>query len=213
MTARRNEARFALCAALATFVSCAPTRSSIPPADRVEVPFELVESSPVETRLRHPQLAQAKDVWPTMIQQATVSLEFAEFYASNAPGSALERIIEAIESAAERGVRVRFLSEEKFYKTYPETLDRLASHRGIEVRRYPTAQLSGGVMHAKYFIVDGEEAFLGSQNFDWRCLEHIPVLGGPVAIPAVVGTLSDVYQTDWALAGCSPRVGRGLGPP
>ncbi len=205
MTAMRNGARFALCAALATLVSCAPARSSIPPADRVEVPFELVESGPVETRLRHPQLAQAKDVWWTMIQRSAVSLDFAEFYASNAPGSALERIIEAIESAADRGVRVRFLSEEKFYKTYPETLDRLAAHRGIEVRRYPTAQLSGGVMHAKYFIVDGKEAFLGSQNFDWRSLEHIQELGARVQIPAVVGTLSDVYQTDWALAGGAPR--------
>src|SRR5260370_34009722 len=166
MTARRNEARFALCAALATFVSCAPTRSSIPPADRVEVPFELVESSPVETRLRHPQLAQAKDVWWTMIQRATVSLDFAEFYASNTPGSALERIIEAIESAADRGVRVRFLSEEKFYKTYPETLDRLAAHRGIEMRRYPTAQLSRSVRLATHFLARRKHAIVCTANFN-----------------------------------------------
>src|SRR6202158_4240239 len=138
--AMRNGARFALCAALATFVSCAPARSSMPPADRVEVPFELVESSPVETRLRHPQLAQAKDVWWTMIQRFAVSLDFAKFCASNAPGSALERIIEAIEAAAERGVRVRFLSEEKFYKTYPETLDRLPGPRGIDGGGSPHGQ-------------------------------------------------------------------------
>lgn len=208
MTARRNGARFALYAAVAILVACAPTRSSLPPADRVEVPFELVETSPVETRLHHPELAQAKDVWWAMIQRSAVSLDFAEFYASNAPGSSLERIVQAIESAADRGVKVRFLSEENFYKTYPETLDRLAAHRGIEVRRYPTAQLSGGVMHAKYFIVDGKQAFLGSQNFDWRSLEHIQELGARVAIPAVVGALSDVYETDWALAGGSPRDAR-----
>jgi phosphatidylserine/phosphatidylglycerophosphate/cardiolipin synthase-like enzyme len=193
---------------LAAFASCAPARSSTPSASRGEVLFELVESSPLETRLLHPQLAQAKDVWWTMIQQAAVSLDFAEFYASNAPGSALERIIEGIESAAKRGVKVRFLSEEKFYQTYPETLDRLGTVRGIEVRRYPTAQLSGGVMHAKYFIVDGKQAFLGSQNFDWRSLEHIQELGARVQIPAVVGALSDVYETDWALAGGGPRDSR-----
>src|SRR5258708_15813374 len=95
MTATRNEARFALCAALATLVSGAPARSSIPPADRVEVPFELVQSSPVETRLRHPQLAQAKDVWGTMIHCSTVSLDFPYLYAINAHGRALDRIIEA----------------------------------------------------------------------------------------------------------------------
>jgi hypothetical protein len=29
-----------------------------------------------------------------------------------------------------------------------------------------------GVLHAKYFVVDGREAYLGSQNFDWRALAH-----------------------------------------
>ena len=37
--------------------------------------------------------------------------------------------------------------------------------------------VAGGVQHAKFFIVDGEEVFLGSQNFDWRALKHIHELG------------------------------------
>ncbi len=192
-------------AVLAAFLSCAPTRGAAPSGGRGDLPIELVESSPVETSLNHPEMPQAKDVWMQMIQRSSSSLDFAEFYASSAPGTALERIVEAIESAAARGVRVRFLSEEKFYKTYPETLDRLAARRGIQVRRYPTAQLSRGVMHAKYFIVDAKQAYLGSQNFDWRSLEHIQELGARVEIQPVVDALSDVFETDWALAGGAPR--------
>lgn len=166
---------------------------------------ELVETSPVETALKHPDLPEAKDVWPAMIGAASKSLDFAEFYASNQSGSRLERVIEAIEAAADRGVRVRFLSEKRFSQTYPETLDRLGRRKGIEVRLYPGAELAGGVLHAKYFIVDGREAYVGSQNFDWRSLEHIQELGVRVQVQSVVDALADVFDTDWALAGGAVR--------
>lgn len=168
---------------------------------------QLVETAPVETVLNHPDIPDAKDVWPALIAGATKSLDFAEFYASNAPGSSLERVVQAVEAAAARGVRVRFLAEEKFYKTYPETLDRLASRPGIQVRRYPGGKLSAGgdgILHAKYFLVDGgREAYLGSQNFDWRSLEHIQELGVALRQPDIARALADVFETDWALAGGS----------
>jgi phosphatidylserine/phosphatidylglycerophosphate/cardiolipin synthase-like enzyme len=101
-------------------------------------------------------------------------------------------------------VHVRLLAEEHFAKQYPETLERLAARRGIEVRRMDTAKSMGGVMHAKYFLVDGREAFLGSQNFDWRALEHIQELGLRVRVPEVVRALGAVFEQDWALAAGAP---------
>ncbi|MFQ5600816.1 MAG: phospholipase D-like domain-containing protein, partial [Candidatus Krumholzibacteriia bacterium] len=133
--------------------------------------------------------------------------------ASNAPDSRLETIVRAIEAAADRGVRVRFLAEEKFYRTYPRTLDRLARRSGIEVRRYDVAALAGGVLHAKYFIVDTREAFAGSQNFDWRALTHIQELGLRIRIPGVVRALTDVFETDWALAAGADPGFRASPPP
>jgi phosphatidylserine/phosphatidylglycerophosphate/cardiolipin synthase-like enzyme len=189
---------------LAAAVGCAARGlNAVPAVDGQEV--QLVETSPVETALRHPDLPESKDVWPAMIGAASKSLDFAEFYASNQSGSRLDQIIQEIEAAASRGVRVRFLAEKKFYRTYPETLDRLASRKGIEVRHYPGAELAGGVLHAKYFIVDGREAFLGSQNFDWRSLEHVQELGVRVQVQPVVDALADVFDTDWALAGGAAR--------
>ncbi len=175
------------------------------PATAVRAPagppdLELVESSPVETTLDHPEIPDARDVWPEMVNGATRTLDVAQFYVSNAPGSRLEPVIQAIEAAADRGVKVRLLAEEKFYKTYPETLERLAQRPDIEVRRLDTARSMGGVLHAKYFVVDGREAFLGSQNFDWRSLEHIQELGLRIRVPEVVRSLADVFERDWALA-------------
>jgi phosphatidylserine/phosphatidylglycerophosphate/cardiolipin synthase-like enzyme len=160
----------------------------------------LVESSPVETTLDHPEIPDAWQVWPEMVNGATRTLDVAQFYVSNAPGSRLETVIQAVEAAADRGVKVRVLVDEKFYKTYPETLERLAKRPGLEVRRVDMGKAMGGVLHAKYFVVDGREAFLGSQNFDWRSLEHIQELGLRIRVPEVVRSLADVFEQDWALA-------------
>ena len=74
--------------------------------------------------------------------------------------------------------------------------------------------VAGGILHAKYFVVDEREAFLGSQNFDWRALEHIQELGARVRIPAVVGALAAVFAHDWAIAaGAPPPGGRASAAP
>ena len=44
-------------------------------------------------------------------------------------------LLEHLFRAADRGVRVRFLAEKKFQVTYPETLERLAKKKGIEVEK------------------------------------------------------------------------------
>ncbi|XXF77197.1 phospholipase D-like domain-containing protein [Myxococcaceae bacterium GXIMD 01537] len=192
-----------LLAALLLPLACAPR--ALPLRDAASEPdLELVESSPVETTLDHPDIEDAKDVWPRMIAGATRTLDIAQFYVSTAPGSRLEPVLQAVEVAAARGVRVRVLAEEKFAKTYPETLARLGALPGIQVLRLDTAKSMGGVQHAKFFVVDGREAYLGSQNFDWRSLEHIQELGLRVRVPEVVRRLSAVFEQDWALASGTP---------
>jgi phosphatidylserine/phosphatidylglycerophosphate/cardiolipin synthase-like enzyme len=166
----------------------------------------------VETTLDNADVRDADAVWVEMIDGAARSLDFAEFYASEPEGEArtasrLGPVIEAVERAARRGVRVRFLADATFAKSYPHTLARLAKG-GIEVRRFDVAALMGGVLHAKYFVVDGEHAFVGSQNFDWRALTHIQEIGVRVRSREVARTLLDVFETDWALAGGAPAATR-----
>jgi phosphatidylserine/phosphatidylglycerophosphate/cardiolipin synthase-like enzyme len=181
-----------------------PTRAQEFPA------VQLVESWPVETTLDDPEIPDAPDVWLEMIGSAQQSLEFAEFYASNAPAEAreahpesemrLELVIQAVEAAAGRGVAVRFLAEKRFEGTYPETLARLAAVPGIEVRIFDVGTLMGGVLHAKYFVVDGREAYIGSQNFDWRSLAHIQELGLRIRNRALAAAVEELFDIDWRLA-------------
>jgi phosphatidylserine/phosphatidylglycerophosphate/cardiolipin synthase-like enzyme len=182
---------------LCSFLSISALSSSA----ATEPALQLVETFPVETEMDHPGIPDAYEVWLEMIRGANSTLDFAEFYASNEPDSRLEDVVQAVEDAARRGVAVRFLAERRFYETYPKTLDRLGERDGIEVRILDTRELMGGVHHAKYFIVDGREAFLGSQNFDWRALTHIQELGVRIREPQLSAALLRVFDMDWLLAG------------
>jgi len=194
-------------------VAPAPAAPSAEPTESAPLALELVESSPIETDLDHDDLRNADVVWLEMIRGAQRTIDIAEFYASGREGSRLELVVEEIERAADRGVAVRLLLEESFYDEYPGLPDRFAKHPRIEVVRFDVGAKMGGVLHAKYFVVDGREAFFGSQNFDWRALEHIQELGLRVRIPGVVQALAELFELDWRLAtGAPPSVRRGGAP-
>ena len=172
---------------------------------RATVGFALVESQPIETRLDRFDLADAAPTWVAMIDAAQQSLDFAEYYASEAePGwrehSRLTAVLAAVTRAVQRGVRVRFLTDAKMALQYPETLAALTA-AGVSVLRLDLQPVSGGVFHAKYFVVDGRDAFVGSQNFDWRSLGHTQELGVRLASRELSHQLLSLFEYDWALAG------------
>jgi phosphatidylserine/phosphatidylglycerophosphate/cardiolipin synthase-like enzyme len=160
----------------------------------------VVESFPEGTVLDHREVPDAGQVWPDMVKGAEWGLDVAAFYVSNREGSRLDPVVEAWEAAGARGVRVRLLADAGFYETYPATLDRLAAAPGVQVRLLDYRAISGGPLHAKYFVVDGRDAFVGSQNFDWRALEHIHEIGVHISVPGYVGALEEIFELDWERA-------------
>lgn len=184
----------ALAVALATVATGSPAARAESP------PLQLVVTWPVEVD-GGPDLPPADDVWRAMIDGARTRIDLAHFYASDAPGSRLGPVLEALERAAARGVAVRWLGEDSFYATYPEILDRLDAVDGIEVRRLRTGEILGGVLHTKILLVDGASACLGSQNFDWRSLEHIVELGVRIEDGPTVALYDQVFDADWRVAG------------
>jgi phosphatidylserine/phosphatidylglycerophosphate/cardiolipin synthase-like enzyme len=167
-----------------------------------EISMSLVESAPSETPLDHADVPNASGVWPQMIDAAKTSIDFAEFYASEADekhlaASKLTPVIVAIERAAARGVRVRFMADLVFVKTYPDTLERLRNAK-VDVKVVDYSKLGGGIIHAKYFVVDGADVFIGSQNFDWRALDHIQEMGVRVHSPSLARAAEEVFAIDWS---------------
>lgn len=161
---------------------------------------QLVQSVPAGLNLEDPELPFAKDVWLDMVKSARTRLDFAHFYVTNAPDTALETILQALEAAGRRGVKVRFLLSDtpRMLEQDPRTLARLKAIPNLELRLF---KLQGGILHAKYLIADGQAACIGSQNFDWRALEQIHELGLRTREAALVKPMQEIFEIDWGFAG------------
>ncbi|HOW27162.1 MAG TPA: phospholipase D-like domain-containing protein [Elusimicrobiota bacterium] len=169
---------------------------------RAEEPafIELVESVPVETTLDLENIRNTDVVWLDMIASATQTLNIGIFYLTSEPGEPLEAVLDGIRAAAERGVQVRLLIDSLLRKTYPEPLASLGLLKNINYREINFQEIGGGVMHAKYIIVDGKDVFLGSQNFDWRSIKHIQELGIRIKNEALAAQMTRLFERDWRAA-------------
>lgn len=160
--------------------------------------IEVALTTPIETDLSVPGVRDTVTVWLEMINSAKSTLDIEQFYLSDEKGHLLSPILQAIAEAATRGVTVRLLADGKFFKTYPESIRAIGNQPNSEARTIDFS-VYGGVQHAKFFIVDGKDAFIGSQNFDWRALEHIHEVGLRVTDEAVAANLAAVFEKDWAI--------------
>lgn len=188
---------------LCACVHTAPLPPATPPFPSGDATLEIVESAPIETSLDHADIPNADAVWLKMIEGATHSIDIAEFYVSDEKKTRLTPILEAVRSAVARKVTVRVLVEEKFYSKYPETISRLERY-GATVKRLSRFNERDGILHAKYFIVDGIDSFVGSQNFDWRALEHIQEVGVHVRSAAFAQQLVEIFENDWRYPEVAP---------
>lgn len=171
--------------------------------------FELVQSTPVETKLGLVELKSATDTWLSLAKNAKKSIDLEQFYISNTPAEVLEPILKEIEAAAARGVKVRALFSDAMQDSDPVSLKRLRDNPKIEVRIVSYREITGGIQHAKFWIVDEKIGFVGSQNLDWKALKHIQELGILFEDLELVSQLKQVFEIDWEIA----RTGKAPNPP
>ncbi|MBE3559844.1 MAG: hypothetical protein IMW89_11555 [Ktedonobacteraceae bacterium] len=104
-------------------------------------------------------------------------------------------IAQTLADAAQRGVQVRVIlpaprnGEKDDNKEGIDTIKR----GGVQVRE--DARL---YMHAKMMVVDGQRAFIGSQNISGASLDGNRELGIIVADRTVLATLQRTFQQDWS---------------
>jgi phospholipase D3/4 len=162
--------------------------------------IEFVESVPTETTLSSLYALETEQVWLDMINGAENNLELEMFYITNKKGEPLENILNAIKAATARGVKVKILAGKLMMQ---ETLGSISSLKGlenIETRYINFSKVGGGVQHAKFFIVDGKDVFVGSQNFDWRAIKHIHEFGVRIKSVRAAQTFQAVFNSDWSMA-------------
>src|SRR6267378_4422201 len=112
----------------------------------------LVQTTPLETHLHHPDMPQATEVWIEMIQGAKHSMDLGNMYLSSASGEAMEKILVELEVAAKRGVHLRLLLSKQMFGNDPKSLERVRAFPNTEVRALDLTP-TGGILHAKYWII------------------------------------------------------------
>lgn len=167
---------------------------------------EIVQSVPVETNLAVPGIRDTQQVWIEMLDAARRTIDIEQFYVESRPGEALEPVLEAVKSAASRGVRVRLLVDSNFFSKYPGEPRRLAGFRNIEVKVIDFSSI-GGVQHSKFFIVDGSVVFIGSANFDWLAMSHIHEVGVRLEDIKIARQLGAIFDRDWRAGRAVPAAG------
>lgn len=174
--------------------------------------FELVHTVALETTLTTPDLRGPATVWSEMFDAARREIVIGQFYVTSKQGEALEKVIGHLQAAGRRGIKIRFLMEEKG-KSISDlpTILRLQQIPNLEFRYLDFARLSpSGIIHAKYFVVDGLAAFVGSQNFDWRSFSQIHETGLRITDAGIVKQLQQIFEHDWQ---AQSLIARGLPVP
>ncbi|WP_215403933.1 phospholipase D-like domain-containing protein [Janthinobacterium sp. JC611] len=161
--------------------------------------FELVHTSPVETSLTNPDLREPVAVWTELFDSAQKEIVIAQFYAVSKPGTAFEKVLASLTAAGQRGVKIRFLLDQKGVGlSEAATIAQLKAIPNLDLRLIDFNKITGnGIVHAKYLAVDGQVAYIGSQNFDWRSFEHIHETGLKITEPAMVSQVQAIFEQDW----------------
>jgi phosphatidylserine/phosphatidylglycerophosphate/cardiolipin synthase-like enzyme len=162
--------------------------------------YELVQTAPVETSLGSTDLRDPVTVWNELFDGAKKEIVFGQFYVVRKPGSPFEKVVEHLAAAGKRGVKIRFLLDGKGSTAFSEapSIEQLKKIPNLELRILDYNKVTGnGIIHAKYLVVDGRAAYIGSQNFDWRSFTHIHETGMHITDPVVAAQVQAVFEQDW----------------
>lgn len=133
----------------------------------------------------------------SLIDSAHKSLQIE---AEEMQDSALEQ---ALTKAAQRGVQVQVILPSPS-STSSESAGSDSNSQGIQTIKQGGVQVeedSHLYMHAKIIVVDGQKAFVGSENISSASLEQNRELGILVSDQGVLNTLQQTFQQDWQNSG------------
>uniref|UniRef100_A0AAV2IZM8 5'-3' exonuclease PLD3 n=1 Tax=Knipowitschia caucasica TaxID=637954 RepID=A0AAV2IZM8_KNICA len=165
----------------------------------------LVESIPeglvFNSSLAHPSVFQA---WQTLMSQAQSSLDIASFYwtLTNAdtgtedPSAAQgEAVLDALAHLSPKlKIRIAVNSPQD---SLPANLQ-LLQRAGALIRTVNMKELTTGVLHTKFWIVDKRHVYIGSANMDWRSLTQVKELGAVVYnCSCLAADLEKIFEAYW----------------
>ncbi|KAM5340187.1 5'-3' exonuclease PLD4 isoform 2-T2 [Glossophaga mutica] len=110
-----------------------------------------------------------------------------------------ETLLRTLQQVLDRNVSLAVATSHPTLARNSTDLRTLAA-RGAQVRQVPLGRLTGGVLHSKFWVVDGLHVYLGSANMDWRSLTQVKELGVVIYnCSRLARDLEKTFQTYWVL--------------
>ncbi|KAA8525590.1 hypothetical protein F0562_007445 [Nyssa sinensis] len=112
-------------------------------------------------------------------------------------------VYKAIENAADRNVNVRLLQHSGVYPDYTKEPSNLASGRPNvkNVTLLLSKWWGSGIVHAKVWISDHRDVYIGSANNDWKSLTQVKEVGiYLVGCPRIAEKVEVYYDNLWKFA-------------
>jgi phosphatidylserine/phosphatidylglycerophosphate/cardiolipin synthase-like enzyme len=155
---------------------------------------------PDESRWDLPELVKRLDD-----ARLSVHLQVLTYKPAMRDGSPFLELDQALRRAAGRGVRVQVLVADWSKRSGTiEPLQRLAEVPGIEIRLSTIPRWSGGfipfarVVHAKYLVVDGRVAWVGTSNWEGDYFLKSRNVGLVVEGTSFGARLERVFASGWS---------------
>ncbi|XP_023147938.1 5'-3' exonuclease PLD3 [Amphiprion ocellaris] len=168
----------------------------------------LVESIPeglqFNSSTAHPSIFRA---WMSLMDEARISLDVASFYwtltnkdththeeTANQGEAVLQKLAEL---SGKLSVRIAVNTPQE---SQPQDDLRLLSDSGADIRKVNMRELTSGVLHTKFWVVDKKHIYIGSANMDWRSLTQVKELGAVVYNCSCLATdLGKIFEAYWFL--------------
>ncbi|XP_062974566.1 5'-3' exonuclease PLD4 [Elgaria multicarinata webbii] len=172
--------------------------------------FQLVESLPWDMPYG-PNSSTAKPLyqaWMELLTMAQESVHMASYYwtltgkdlgVNDTSSKQGEEILKQFESLLLKNVSM-FIATSVPSKVQNSTDLQVLEGKGAHVKRINFGQLTHGVLHTKFWIIDKKHIFLGSANVDWRALTQVKELGVLINnCSCLANDLWKTFKTYWDL--------------
>ncbi|XP_071374334.1 5'-3' exonuclease PLD3 [Centroberyx affinis] len=168
----------------------------------------LVESIPegleFNSSTTHLSIYQA---WFDLIGEARSSLDIASFYwtLTNKDTGTHEPTAQQGETILKRLAQVSGKLSVRIAVNTPQESQpqddlRLLSSSGADIRTVNMRELTSGVLHTKFWVIDKKHIYIGSANMDWRSLTQVKELGAVVYnCSCLAADLGKIFEAYWFL--------------
>ncbi|XP_010210968.1 PREDICTED: phospholipase D4-like [Tinamus guttatus] len=172
--------------------------------------FKLVENVPYDLAFEINSTAALPlyRAWMSLLDIAREKINIASYYWSltgrdinvnDSSSKQGEDILKRFEKLLTENVSVYIAASKPTLATNSTDLDVLAG-KGAHVREINFGQLTGGVLHSKFWIVDMKHIYIGSANMDWRSLSQVKEVGAVIYnCSCLAKDLWKTFSTYWNL--------------